>query len=80
MIAPIYKTPFFNKDKGSYLAQLLGGYEVTGIYTVRTVRPSPCTTPPTTTRATGIPRYNPVTPVTQHTFKSIPKGKRRWQQ
>ncbi len=74
VIAPIYRTPSFFKDKGGSLAQLLGGYEITGIYTVRTG--TPFTIYDSTYDASGynVPRYNPVTPVTNHTFKSIPVG------
>lgn len=74
VLAPIYRTPSFFKGSHSYLAQLLGGYEITGIYTVRTG--TPFTFYDTTNNASGynVVRYNPITPVTQHTFKSIPNG------
>ncbi len=74
VIAPIYRTPSFFKDKGKGLAQLFGGYQVTGIYQVRTGVPFSILD--TTNNATGygIPRYQPVSPITQHTFKSIPNG------
>jgi len=74
VIAPIYKTPFFNKDKGSYLGRLLGGYEITGIYTLRTGTPFTMYDSTNDYSGYSIPRYTPVSPVTQHTFKSIPTG------
>ncbi len=74
VVAPIYRTPFFGKDKGGYLAQLLGGYEVTGIYTLRSGTPFNFYDSTNDSSGYGVPRYNPATPVTQHTFKSIPAG------
>lgn len=74
VLAPIYRTPYFFKDKGHAVSQLLGGYEVTGIYTVRSG--TPFTFYDSTYNASGynIPRYNPATPVSAHTFKKIPVG------
>ena len=74
VLAPIYRTPSFFKGSHSYLAQLLGGYQVTGIYTLRSG--TPFTYYDSTNDASGyqIPRYNPVSPVMKHTFKSIPAG------
>ena len=74
IVAPIYRTPYFFKDKGGYLKQLLGGYEVTGIYSVRTGTPFNFYDSTNDSSGYGVPRYNPATPVTQHTFKSIPGG------
>ncbi|WP_433967004.1 carboxypeptidase regulatory-like domain-containing protein [Tunturiibacter gelidiferens] len=73
VIAPIWRTPYFAK-KTTLLGELLGGYELTGIYTVRTG--TPFTLYDSTNDASGysIPRYVPSTPLTQHTFKSIPNG------
>lgn len=74
VISPVYQTPWFNRNKGGALAQLIGGYEVTGIVTLRTG--TPFTFYDSTNDASGyqVPRYNPVSPVTTHTFKSIPAG------
>ena len=74
VLAPMYRTPAFFKGSHSYLAQSLGGWELTGIYTVRTG--TPFTFYDSTNNVSGynVVRYNPITPVTQHTFKSIPKG------
>ncbi len=74
VLAPIYRTPYFLKDKGGYLKQLLGGYEVTGIYSLRTGTPFNYYDSTNDSSGYGVPRYNPVSPVTQHTFKSIPSG------
>ena len=74
VLAPIYRTPYFFKDKGSYVKQLLGGYEVTGIYTVRTGTPFNFYDSTNDSSGYGVPRYNPISPVTHHTFKSIPSG------
>jgi hypothetical protein len=74
VLAPIYRTPYFYKDKGSYLGQLLGGYEITGIYTVRTGTPFTMYDSTNNNSGYSTPRYNPITPVTTHTFKAIPAG------
>ena len=74
VVAPIYRTPSFFKDKGGYLAQFLGGYEVTGIYTVRTGTPFTISDSTNNNSGYGLTRYNPLTPDYQHTFKSIPAG------
>ncbi len=74
VLAPIYRTPSFFKDKGKALAQLAGGYEVTGIYTVRTGTPFTLLDSTNDASGYGIPRYNPSYPTFQHTFKAIPNG------
>ena len=74
VLAPIYRTPFFFKDKGGYLKQLLGGYELTGIYTARTGTPFTYYDSTNNNSGYSTPRYNPITPVTAHTFKTIPTG------
>ena len=74
VLAPIYRTPSFFRDKGSALAQLVGGYEVTGIYTVRSGTPFTFSDSTNNVTGYGLVRYNPATPVTNHTFKSIPSG------
>ena len=74
VLAPIYQTPFFYKNKGSWLGQLLGGYELTGIYTVRSG--TPFTFYDSTFNNSGyqVARYNPLTPVRTHNFTKIPTG------
>ena len=74
VLAPIYRTPSFFRDKGKALAQLAGGYEVTGIYTVRTGTPFTFSDSTNNNSGYGLVRYNPATPGFQHTFKKIPTG------
>ena len=74
VLAPIYQTPSFFKGSHSYLAQLLGGYELTGIYTLRTGTPFTLYDSTNDNSGYSIPRYTPSTPLTQHTFKKIPTG------
>ncbi len=74
VLAPIYRTPSFFKDKGGYLAQLASGYQLTGIYTLRSGVPFSILDSTNDVSGYGIPRYNPATPVQHTTFKSIPNG------
>ena len=74
VIAPIYRTPTFYKDKGSYIAQLVSGFEVTGIFTARTGTPFTISDSTNNNSGYGLTRYNPVSPVYQHHFTAIPKG------
>lgn len=74
VLAPIYRTPSFFRDKGKALAQLLGGYEVTGIYTVRTGTPFTFSDSTNNSSGYGLVRYNPATPNFTHLFKNIPTG------
>ncbi|HTD96833.1 MAG TPA: hypothetical protein VK627_07875, partial [Edaphobacter sp.] len=70
VLAPIYQTPWFHKEK-SMLGRLLGGYLVTGIYTVRTGAPFGISDSGSSLNAgagSGIPRYLPSTPVTNKKF------------
>ena len=74
VLAPLYRTPGLSGHKG-ILKEVLGGYEVGGIYTVHTG--TPFTYFDTTNNASGynIARYTPAAGVaSQHTFKSIPAG------
>jgi hypothetical protein len=74
VIAPIYRTPFF-ANRYNLLAQAFGGWQVTGIYTVRTG--APFTYFDSTNNSTGyqVARYAPAAGVVpRHTFKSIPSG------
>jgi hypothetical protein len=74
VIAPIYNMPDFFKDKPMIFREVLGGYQLNGIFTMRTG--TPFTFYDSTDNNSGyqVPRYNPVSPVTQHVFKSIPSG------
>ncbi len=79
VLAPIYRTPAFDGRKGM-LKQLLGGYEVGGIYTVHTG--TPFTYYDSTNNASGYNyvRYTPAAGVvSQRTFKSIPNGTAAYQ-
>jgi hypothetical protein len=74
VFAPIYKTPTIGSSR-SLLNEAFGGWQVTGIYTVRTG--TPFTYFDTTNNASGynVARYTPLNGVVpQHTFKSIPGG------
>ncbi len=74
VIAPIYRPPFYAKGHG-LLAETLGGWQVTGMYTVRTG--SPFTYFDSTKNNSGyqVARYAPAGgAIPQHTFKSIPSG------
>jgi hypothetical protein len=73
VVAPIWRTPYFAK-KTTFVGELLGGYELTGILTARTGTPFTFYDSTNDNSGYGVPRYNPITPVQQHTFKSIPKG------
>jgi hypothetical protein len=71
VIAPIYQTPFY--AKGSALKQALYGWQLSGIYTVRTGTPFgyfDSTNDSQAGQGYNIPRYTPTTPIRQHTFKS----------
>jgi hypothetical protein len=75
VLAPIYKTPTFGSSSRSLKNEALGGWQITGIYTVRTG--TPFSFFDTTDNASGynIARYTPANGVvSQHTFKSIPHG------
>jgi len=75
VLAPMYKTPYFGGSKRSLKNEGLGGWQVTGIYTVRTG--TPFTFFDSTENASGynVARYTPASGVVgKRTFKSIPKG------
>jgi hypothetical protein len=74
VIAPVYTMPAFFKDKPAYVKEIAGGYELTGIFTMRSG--TPFTFYDSTNDLSGyqIPRYNPVSPVKRTLFKSIPSG------
>jgi hypothetical protein len=74
VIAPIYRTPFFANGH-SWMAQALGGWQVTGIYTVRTGTPFSYFDSSNNNSGYQVARYTPAGGVvSQHTFKSIPSG------
>jgi Carboxypeptidase regulatory-like domain len=70
VIAPIYRTPYFANGQ-SRLKQALFGWQVAGIYTVRTGTPFSyfdSTNDSQAGQGYNIPRYVPTSPVPQHTF------------
>lgn len=73
VVAPIYRTPYFAGRHG-LLAEALGGYQVTGIYQLHTGTPFTFFDSTNNASAYNVARYTPTTPITQHTYKSIPSG------
>jgi hypothetical protein len=74
VIAPIYQEKFFDHSN-ALMKESLGGWQITGIYTVRSG--TPFTFFDSTHNASGynVARYAPLAGnVPQHTFKSIPGG------
>ena len=70
VIAPIYQTPWFRNDR-SARGRLLGGFLLTGIYTVRTGTPFGYSDSGPSLNAgagSGIPRYLPSAPITKTRF------------
>jgi Carboxypeptidase regulatory-like domain/TonB dependent receptor len=77
VLAPIYKTPTFGASQHGLLNEALGGWQVTGIYTVRTGAPFSFYDLTDNASGTNVARYTPAGGVVpQHTFKSLPKGVR----
>jgi len=74
VLAPIYRTPYFSGSKRSLLNEVLGGYELTGIYSIRTGTPFTFYDSTNNNSGYSTPRYNPITPVTNYNFKSLPGG------
>jgi hypothetical protein len=74
VFAPIYKTPTIGSPR-SLLNEVAGGWQVTGIYTVRTGTPFTYFDYSNNYSGYNIARYTPANgPLTKHTFKSIPSG------
>jgi hypothetical protein len=73
VIAPIYKTPSIRKNR--LMNEALGGWQVTGIYTVRTGTPFSYFDSTNNASGYNIARYTPASGVIpQRTYKSIPSG------
>jgi Carboxypeptidase regulatory-like domain len=74
VIGPLYRTPSFSRNR--LMSEALGGWQVTGIYTVRTG--APFSYFDSTNNATGyqVARYNPAPgeTISQHSFTKIPSG------
>jgi hypothetical protein len=76
VVAPIYQTPWFHGGS-SMKARLLGGYLVTGIYTVRSGTPFGFSDSSSSLNAgagSGIPRYLPSAPITNKSFRNGPQA------
>ena len=75
VVAPIYKAPYFAGSKRSLKNEAFGGWQVTGIYTVRTGTPFTFFDSTNNYSGYNVARYTPAAGVVpQRTFKSIPKG------
>lgn len=74
VIAPMYRTAFFANSRNR-MAQAFGGWQVTGIYTVRTGTPFSYFDSTNNNSGYQVARYTPAAGVVpKHTFKSIPSG------
>jgi hypothetical protein len=73
VFAPIYEEPFF-KNSHNVLGESLGGWQLAGIYTTHTGAPFNYFDSTNNATNYNVPRYTPAGAITQHTFKSIPKG------
>jgi hypothetical protein len=73
VIAPMYRTPFYGTGH-SMMARMIGGWQVTGIYTVRTGVPFTYFDSTNNNSGYQIARYTPAVggSISQTTFKSIP--------
>jgi hypothetical protein len=72
VIAPIYSTPFFSSAHGA-LKEALFGWQISGIYSVRTGTPFPYFDSTNDSQAGSgynVPRYTPSAHINTHTFKS----------
>jgi Carboxypeptidase regulatory-like domain len=72
VIAPIYRTPYYAGGHNA-MKQALFGWQLTGIYNVRTGTPFPyfdSTNDAQAGQGYNVPRYTPTAPISQHTFKS----------
>lgn len=72
VIAPIYSTPFFAGSHGP-MKQALFGWQISGIYSVRTGTPFPyfdSTNDSQAGQGYNVPRYTPSGKIPTHTFKS----------
>ena len=74
VVAPIFRTPSF-AGGNRFMAQTVGGWQVTGIYTVRTGTPFSYFDSTNNNSGYQVARYTPASgAVPQRTFKSIPNG------
>ncbi len=73
VLAPIYDLPFFQNQR-DLKGQVLGGWQVSGIYQVHTGTPFSYFDFTNNYSGYNVARYTPFGAVSQHTFKSIPSG------
>ena len=65
VLSPIWQTPWFKSGHG-FLTNALGGWNISGIYTVRTGIPFSVYDETDLLNFTSIPRLTPATPITQY--------------
>jgi len=73
VMAPIYSDPYF-KSEQSFKGEVLGGWEVAGIYQVHTGSPFSYYDFTNNYSGYNVARYTPAGALTRRTFKSIPSG------
>ncbi len=71
VLSPIWQTPWFKNEKG-IVGQFLGGYIITGIYTLRTGIPFSVYDYSNVEFDYTVPRLTPAAPITQHTVEKTP--------
>jgi len=72
VISPVWQTPWYKSGRG-FMAQALGGWNISGIYTVRTGIPfSVYTYSPYNLNGYLIPRLIPASPITQYHVSGSP--------
>ena len=74
VIAPLYRTPSIGKSM--LMNEALGGWQVTGIYTVRTGAPFSYFDTTNNNSGYQVARYNPASgqTISQHSFTKTPSG------
>jgi Carboxypeptidase regulatory-like domain/TonB dependent receptor len=74
-LAPIYKEPYFAHSSNAFLRQALGGWQVAGIYTIRSGAPFTFFDSTNNISGYNVPRYTPASGfVPQRRFTAIPSG------
>ncbi|WP_263367455.1 TonB-dependent receptor [Edaphobacter bradus] len=74
VLAPMYRTPYFGGSKRSLRNEAFGGWQVTGIYTVRTGTPFTYYDSTNNDSGYNYVRYTPKGVVSQRTFKNPLSG------
>jgi len=73
VMAPVYQVPFF-KNANNLAGEVLGGWQVAGIYTVHTGTPFSYFDFTNNASGYNVARYTPMGDISRRTFKSIPSG------